>query len=113
LLRSTQAINSWWDEDGDGVISSVNAHQLNEYGLDRYGKAPLYRGGQTTELGSEIDFRLDWTLRDRLTVTLRGGVFSPGAGAGYLINGTAKYLESVRGIRLNVTVPIPEFSLGG
>jgi hypothetical protein len=113
MLRCTQAIKPWWDQDGDGVISAHNASALNEYGLDRYAKGPAYRGGQSTELGSEIDGRLDWTPSDRVTVTLRGGKFSPGPAAGFLINGTGKFAESPLGLRLNVTVPIPEFSLGG
>jgi hypothetical protein len=46
-------------------------------------------------------------------VTLRGGSFAPGPAAGYLINGTMKFNKSPMGLRLDVTVPIPEFSLGG
>lgn len=113
LLSATQPLKPWWDEDGDGVISTKNSHQLNEYGLDRYAAPPNYRGSQSTELGSEIDGRIEWTLPDRVTVTLRGGKFTPGPAAGYLIDGTSKFQESPLGLRLNVTVPIPEFSLGG
>lgn len=113
MLRATQPIKPWWDEDGDGRISARNDSLLNEYGLDRNARGPGYRGGQSTELGSEIDGRIDWTLRDRVTVTLRGGKFTAGPAAGFLINGTGKFKKSPFGLRLNVTVPIPEFSLGG
>jgi hypothetical protein len=102
LLSSTQPLKPWWDKSGDGVITA------DEYGIDRYAKP-----SQSTALGSEIDGRIDWTFPGRLTVTLRGGQFKPGEAAGYLINGTTKFNKSPVGIRLNVTVPIPEFSLGG
>jgi hypothetical protein len=113
LLSSTQPLKPWWDRPDsvrllrDGVITR------GEYGLDRYAKPPKYRGSQSTELGSEIDGRIDWTLPSRVTVTLRGGSFAPGPAAGYLINGTMKFNKSPMGLRLDVTVPIPEFSLGG
>ena len=119
MLRATQPLRPWRDTplsggqfgEGDGVITP------GEYDHDPYAVAtsPLhpYPGSQSTDLGLEIDGRIDWTLPDRVTVTLRGGSFAPGPAAGYLINGTAKFDKRPMGLRLNVTVPIPEFSLGG
>lgn len=122
MLRATQPLRPWRDapvlgEDlggpGDGVITP------NEYDHDPYGDPDpahpllLYPGSQSTDLGTEIDGRIDWTLPDHVTVTLRGGSFAPGPAAGYLINGTSKFTKKPMGLRLDVSVPIPEFSLGG
>jgi hypothetical protein len=116
MLRATQPLRPWRDTpvlggqfgEGDGVITPA------EYDHDPYGD-PLrdYPGSQSTDLGVEIDGRIDWTLPDHVTVTLRGGRFAPGPAAGYLINGTGKFNKKPMGLRLDVTVPIPEFSLGG
>ncbi len=113
LLSSTQPLKPWWDKPATGAAAGDGVIVRDEYGLDRYAEPPTYRGSQSTELGSEIDGRIEWTWPDRVTVTLRGGTFSPGPAAGYLINGTEHFQESPLGLRLNVTVPIPEFSLGG
>jgi hypothetical protein len=116
MLRATQPLRPWRDTpvlgeqfgEGDGIITP------DEYDHDPYGD-PLrdYPGSQSTDLGVEIDGRIDLALPDHVTVTLRGGSFAPGPAAGYLINGTSKFNKKPMGLRLDVTVPIPEFSLGG
>lgn len=102
LLRATEALRPWTDLDQDGRISR------EEWGKEADGKS-----GESTELGSEIDGLLEWLPDPRVTLSLRGGIFSPGPAAGYLINGTQTYQESPFGLRFSVAVPIPEFSLGG
>lgn len=102
LIRATEILKGWSDVNGDGSIS------MDEYGIDPRGPK-----GESTELGSEIDGRIDWRVHRTATVSLRGGIFSPGPAAGYLIHGTAKYQESPFLLHLGVSVPIPEFSLGG
>lgn len=102
LIRATEEIRPWHDANGDGVISA------SEYGRDRYGVA-----GLSSDLGTELNARLDWILERNLTLTVRYGIFMPGEAAGYLINGTARYLENASELRAGVSVPIPEFSLGG
>jgi hypothetical protein len=113
MLSTTQALKPWWDKPDSLLGYSDGVITRDEYGIDRYSKLPKYRGSQSTELGSEIDGRIDWTLSGRVTLTLRGGSFAAGPAAGYLVNGTTKFNKSPIGLRLNVTVPIPEFSLGG
>lgn len=104
VLRTSKAIRPWFDRNGNGSISR------DEYGRDVRSRNQL---GSSTDLGNEIDARLDLTVEDTFTITLRGGIFTPGVAAGYLINGTEVYQETVREIRLGVSVPISEFSLGG
>ncbi|MFN8548789.1 MAG: hypothetical protein U0527_12690 [Candidatus Eisenbacteria bacterium] len=96
LIRASKGIRSWADANGDGAIDA------SEFG-----------SRVSTELGSEIDGRFDWHLDHDATLSLRGGMFFPREAAGWLVHGTSKYQEKVREIRLHLTVPIPEFSLGG
>ena len=51
------------------------------------------------EIGSEIDGRFDYTILENLTLTLRGGIFFPGKGAQYLINGVDTWDESAIELR--------------
>lgn len=96
MLRSTEALQRWSDLNADGRISA-----------DEYGGAP------STELGSEFDARIDWTIDQKIFVALRGGMFFPRAAVGLLMYGTERFQEQAREVRLTVRVPIPEFSLGG
>jgi len=96
MIRAVHAIRPWSDANGDGILS-----------LDELGPLP------SSELGSEFDWRLDWTIERKINLALRGGIFIPRAAAGYLINGNANFQESAMEMRLSVSVPIPEFSLGG
>lgn len=43
------------------------------------------------DLGQEIDGRLDFAFQENLTGSLRGGIFFPGKGAQYLINGASTW----------------------
>ncbi len=134
MIRASKALYPWKDLNGDGFISpgrikvdpaetdSVSAiRDDREYGRDYGVKRNNYPGlaggkaprGAANDLGTEIDAGIDWTLENNIVVSLKGGMFSPGTAAGYLINGTAKNLETVTQIRLGVRVPIREFSLGG
>ena len=96
LIRASKGIRSWADGNGNGVI------EPSEFG-----------SAISTELGSEIDGRFDVSLNHDATLSLRGGMFFPREAVGWLIHGTSKYQEKVQEIRLHLTVPIPEFSLGG
>lgn len=96
LIRASEPIRAFSDANANGSIDPDE-----------------FTGPASDQLGSEIDARLDWLGDPRLRVSLRGGLFFPREAAGYLINGTNKFQEKARSLRLNVTVPIPEFSLGG
>ncbi len=102
IIRATEELKPWHDADGDGVITP-----------DEYGRDADRRAGVSTDLGNEINARLDWVLERNLTLSIRYGLFMPGEAAGFLINGTSKYLENAYELRAGVSVPIPEFSLGG
>ena len=96
MIRATQDVPSWFDENGDGVLepSEIGARVSNE-------------------LGSEFDWRVDWSMENKMLLTFRGGYFLPRAGAGFLINGTDEFSVSALEMRVTLTVPISEFSLGG
>jgi hypothetical protein len=115
MIKSAEALHPWADLNGDNVITSSGAHDAGEYGYDwvnaKPGVTPNY--GSATDLGNEIDLRVDWVIEKKMTLSLRAGSFSPGIAGGYLINGTEKYQEKASEIRLGLQVPIPEFSLGG
>jgi hypothetical protein len=96
LIRSSAELRSWSDANGDGVISP------SEFGTNL-----------TRDLGKEMDWRIDWEIEEKMTLTFRGGIFFPHDAAGYLINGNLRYLDAAQEMRLSLTVPIPEFSLGG
>ena len=49
--------------------------------------------------GQEIDARLDYKLNQNVTVAARGGIFFPGKGAQYLINGTDTWTDSALELR--------------
>jgi len=106
IIRANEPVRAWHDRNGDGVISPSG----DEFG---YEANDPNRVSTATDLGTEIDARIDWTLDGMVQLSLRGGIFSPGLAAGYLINGTGAYQESAKEIRFGVRVPIPEFSLGG
>ena len=110
LLRTAQAVAAWQDLDHNGVITLERGNR--EYGYDPF--RPENSGfAASTDIGKEIDLKVDWTIEKLLTVSLHGGSFTPGPAAGYIVNGTAHYLKKVSQIRLSVVVPIREFSLGG
>jgi hypothetical protein len=96
LIRASQPIRAWSDSNGNGAIS-----------------AEEMTGVISDQLGSEFDARIDWQLEQKLTVALRGGMFLPREAASLLLYGVGNRQESARELRLTVSVPIPEFSLGG
>jgi hypothetical protein len=86
-VRATEALSPWSDANGNGVI------EPGEFGPEK-----------SSDLGSEIDFKLDWNLMKNLVWTFRGGVFFPGDASGYLINGTNKWNENAWELRTTVRV---------
>lgn len=96
LIRASEALRGFADGNSDGRITSDE-----------------FTGAPSTELGSELDAHLDWSMDRNIRCSLRGGLFFPRIGAGYLINGTGRYQEKAQEIRFVLSVPIPEFSLGG
>ncbi|MCA9727691.1 MAG: hypothetical protein KC729_08405 [Candidatus Eisenbacteria bacterium] len=96
MIRASQLLPTWADANVDGVIT-----------VDEIGP------GLSDQLGSEFDARIDWDVEQKLSVTLRGGLFLPREAASLLMYGTTQHQEAARELRLTVSVPIPEFSLGG
>jgi len=91
LVRATEALRPWSDVNGSGAIDP------GEFGA-----------ASSRDLGKEIDFKLDWTVMKNLIWTLRGGIFYPGDAAGYLINGTNRYLKDAWEVRTQL-----RFNFGG
>jgi len=57
----------------------------------------------STDIGSEVDFKIDYGIYKNLGLTLRGGLFMPGDAAGYLINGNNEYSDNVKEIKTTLT----------
>lgn len=91
VVRATEALRPWSDVNGNGAIDP------GEFGA-----------ASSRDLGKEIDFKLDWTVMKNLVWTLRGGIFYPGDAAGYLINGTNRYLKDAWELRTTL-----RFNFGG
>jgi hypothetical protein len=113
VIRSAQPVAPYRDLNHDGRITLVKGlpPEQAEYRID-----PAYpeRGfASDTDIGTEIDLKVDWSLEKVLTLWVHGGMFTPGPAAGYIVSGTAKYQEKATQIRVGATVPIREFSLGG
>ncbi|MDX1632827.1 MAG: alginate export family protein [Thermoanaerobaculia bacterium] len=87
FLQATEDLHPWSDLDGDGAI------EPGEFGAE-----------SSDDLGSEIDFRLDWNVMKHVTWTLRGGYMWAGDAAGFLINGTDRYDENPWELRTTVRV---------
>jgi len=82
VMRATEAIQSWSDQNDNGVI------EPGELGPE-----------SSKDLGWELDGRVTWNVMKKVAFILRAGVFVPGAAAGYLINGTDQWLESAWELR--------------
>jgi hypothetical protein len=65
------------------------------------------------ELGTELDFRLTYKAYPGLNCIIRGGVFSPGDGAGYLINGTNQFDETAWELRGILQFKFGKVRIGG
>ena len=96
VIRSTEVVREWSDANGDGLLA-----------VDEFGS------GVSNELGSEFDFRIDWLLDRKLQVELALGRFLPRVASSYLLYGHGSAQDPATEIRARITVPIPEFSLGG
>jgi len=90
-VRATEALHPWSDVNANGAIDP------GEFGAE-----------SSRDLGSEVDFKLDWTVMKGLVWTLRGGAFFPGDAAGYLINGTNAYDDEAWELRTTL-----RFDFGG
>jgi hypothetical protein len=84
-MRATEALRPWSDLNGDTFI-----------GPGEFGAA------SSTDLGTEADFLVDWDIMPNVVWTLRGGVMFPGDAAGYLLNGTNRFLDEPWEIRTTV-----------
>lgn len=96
LIRASEALRTWSDANGDGVLAP------EEFGPD-----------SSTELGSELDLVIDWDVDERVALELAVGRFLPRVAASYLLYGHGRAQDAATEIRAAITVPIPEFSLGG
>jgi hypothetical protein len=67
-LRATDAIHAWTADS----VTTVGA-------------------ASSSDIGQEIDWKLDVKLYPQLALGFRGGVFFPGEASGYLINGTNEF----------------------
>ncbi|KAA3661404.1 MAG: hypothetical protein DWQ10_04590, partial [Calditrichaeota bacterium] len=65
-LKATQDIPAWSITDGVATIDNSTV---------------------ANDIGTEIDFRISYMIDKGLSAHLRGGWFTPGDGASYLING--------------------------
>ncbi|MCA9754845.1 MAG: alginate export family protein [Candidatus Eisenbacteria bacterium] len=96
MIRASEALREWSDANGNGVL------EVDEFGP-----------GTSTELGSELDVRIEWAVDRRLQLELAAGRFLPRVASSYLLYGHDQAQEAANEIRATITVPIPEFSLGG
>ncbi len=71
-LKSTQPVFAWSMVDGMPVIDTATS---------------------ANDLGTEIDFRISYKIEKGLSAHLRGGFFTPGTAAGYLIRGTDTFTD--------------------
>jgi hypothetical protein len=55
------------------------------------------------DIGMEIDFKTDYKLLDKLTLSFMGGYFIPGTGAQYLINGNDKFDKAAYELKTTIT----------
>lgn len=95
LLRATHPVQAWSDRNGDGRISPAE-----------------FLGLGSSDLGQEFWGRVDYVLLPGLTTTLRGGVFRPGDGAGFLINGTSQFQRPSWELRGTLQYLFDNLSLG-
>jgi len=73
-LAATEAVHGWHVEDNGTPNDPTDDFTVID-------------PESSNKLGQEIDGRIDWALVQNLTLTLRGGVFMPDDGAGFLILG--------------------------
>jgi hypothetical protein len=97
-MKATQPIFAWAGRtDMDGNVTP----------------ASLEGAPSSDDLGYEFDGRLTWKMFPSLAAVLRGGAFFPGDGAGYLINGTNQFLDTVWEVRGTVRFSFSGLKFGG
>jgi hypothetical protein len=55
------------------------------------------------DIGMEVDFKTNYKIYDKLTLSLMGGYFIPGTGAQYLINGNDKNDDPAYELKTTIT----------
>lgn len=101
FVQATEEILAWAeviDTNGNDLIDPED--DFSQAGLSR-------------ELGPELDFRLTWKMLPGLTFIARGGAFWPGAGAGYLINGTDTWQDTAYEGRITLKYSWGKVKFGG
>lgn len=96
VMRATEELRPWSD------INKNNAIDPDEFGA-----------ASSNDLGTELDFMLDWTVMPNLVWTLRGGYMQAGDAAGYLINGTNLYDENPWELRTTIRFNFGGLKIGG
>ncbi|MDQ7087055.1 MAG: hypothetical protein Q9Q13_03990 [Acidobacteriota bacterium] len=103
-MQATEPIFAWSEIPTDKTLPSYS------YGLQ---VGDLDNVPSSDDLGTELDMRLTWKLQPGLVWILRGGVFWPGDGAGYLINGTNLYDDKAYELRTIVKYTFGGIKVGG
>jgi len=75
---------------------------IHEWSTDESGNTTI-GPNSSSDIGTEVDFKVDYKIYNNLIFTVRGGMFTPGDAAGYLINGTNKYNENVKELKTTLT----------
>lgn len=99
-MQATEDIPAWADivdADGDGFIGPNDDFS----GVD-----------WSNDLGYEFDVRATYKVVPGLNWVLRGGVFFPGDGAGYLINGTNAFDDTAYELRTTVRFSFGKIKIG-
>ena len=84
IIKATEAIHEWMvmtDDNGTPDDPSDDT-SWTEVGA-----------ASSSDIGNEIDWKLVWKIYPNLTFSFRGGFFTPGDAAGYLINGANAFSE--------------------
>jgi hypothetical protein len=96
FIRATEPLRPWRDVNGNGVIE------------------PWEFGSETSrDLGTELDFLIDYTLMPNLIWTLRGGYMWAGDATGYLINGTNAFNQNPWELRTTLRFNFSGLKIGG
>lgn len=96
FMRATEALRPWRDVNANGTI------EPSELGT-----------ATSSDLGTELDFMLDFTVMPNLVWTLRGGYMSAGDATGYLINGTTNFDKNPWELRTTIRFNFSGLKIGG
>ncbi len=83
-INATEAIHEWMVVTNDNGTPADDTDDYNE---------TIVGAASATDIGTEIDWKLVWKIQPNLIFAFRGGIFTPGNAAGYLINGNTTNLE--------------------